>query len=270
MRSRSGATVDFVPLSEQSTAIVTGAGAEAGIGFATARRMAAAGMHVVMVATSERIHDRAAELVSAGWSAEGAICDLRDSAAVDSLVGALTGRCCIDVLVNNAGMTSRAAGADADRLLDELTVDEWDDTMRRNLTTAFSMCRAVVPGMRGRRHGRIVNVASTTGPVSAFAGASGYAAAKAGMVGMTRALAIEVASSGITVNAVAPGWIDTPSVTEWERRAGAASPTGRSGTADEVAAVVAFLASRDASYVNGAVIVVDGANHVVEDVGGAR
>jgi 3-oxoacyl-[acyl-carrier protein] reductase len=109
-----------------------------------------------------------------------------------------------------------------------------------------------------------VNVASTTGAVSAFETAGAYAAAKAGMLGLTRTLALEVAGAGITVNAIAPGWIDTPSATDWERRAGEASPVGRSGTADEVAATIEFLASRDASYVTGSLLVVDGGNHVVE------
>ena len=247
-------------------ALVTGAGSDGGIGFAAAHRLARRGHHVVLVATSDRIHRRAAELVVDGGSAEGAVCDLRDAAAVDALVSSLTAVGRIDVLVNNAGMTSVGAGTDAAGLLEELTLAEWDDTLARNLTTAFLVCRAVVPSMRASGYGRIVNVASTTGPVSAFERAGGYAAAKAGMVGLTRALSLEVAPAGITVNAIAPGWIDTPSATVGERRAGVASPVGRSGTADEVAAAIEFLASRDASYITGTLLVVDGGNHVVEDL----
>ncbi|MEX1105519.1 MAG: SDR family oxidoreductase, partial [Ilumatobacteraceae bacterium] len=194
--------------------------------------------------------------------------DLRDLAAVERLAAIADQHGPIEVLVNNAGMTSVGAGHDVAGLLHELTPHDWDDTLARNLSTAFLMCRAVVPGMRSRRYGRIVNVASTTGAVSAFERAAGYAAAKAGMMGLTRALALESAGFGITVNGVAPGWIDTPSLSDGERRAGAASPMGRCGTADEVAAVVAFLASRDASYVSGTLLVVDGANAVVEDVSG--
>ena len=247
-------------------ALVTGAGSEGGIGFAAARRLARRGHHVVLVATTDRIHRRAAELVIAGGSAEGAVCDLRDPDAVADLVSSLAAVGGIEVLVNNAGMTSVGAGTDAAVLVEDMTLTDWDDALSRNLTTAFLVSRAVVPLMRQHGYGRIVNVASTTGPLSAFERAGGYAAAKAGMVGLTRALAIEVAAAGITVNAVAPGWIDTPSATDCERRAGAASPLGRSGTADEVAATIEFLASRDASYVTGTLLVVDGGNQVVEDL----
>jgi 3-oxoacyl-[acyl-carrier protein] reductase len=254
-----------VPPRKPSIALVTGAGSEGGIGFAVARRLVATGAHVALVATSDRIHDRASSL---GPAASGHVCDLRDDVAVDALIADLSSRGRLDVVVNNAGMTSVGAGADAGRLVHELTTTEWDDTLRRNLTTAFAVCRAVVPGMRRRKYGRIVNVASTTGPLSAFERAGGYAAAKAGMVGLTRSLALENGRFGITVNAVAPGWIDTPSATAGERRAGAASPVGRSGTADEVAAAIAFLCSPDASYVSGHLLVVDGANDIVEDLAG--
>jgi len=250
----------------RSTAIVTGAGSADGIGFASARRLGLGGLAVELVATGPHVHDRADELRAIGIDATGHIADLRDELAVAGVLAAVSaGDTVIDVLVNNAGMTSQGAGTDAARRLDQLTLVEWHDSMQRNLATAFLMCRAVVPAMRRRRYGRIVNVASTTGPVSAFEKASAYAAAKAGMVGMTRALSLEVARSGITVNAVAPGWIDTASATPSERRAGAASPIGRSGTADEVAVAIAFLAGRDASYVTGQMLVVDGGNAVIED-----
>lgn len=255
-------------MSGASVAIVTGAGNEHGIGFAAARRLARTGLHVVVAATSDRIHDRAAQIVAEGGSAEGVVADLRHPHSVDAMVAVAAARGPIDVLVNNAGMTSVGAGEDATGLLHELSLEQWDDTVRRNLSTAFLVCRAVVPGMRERRFGRIVNVSSTTGPISAFERAAGYAAAKAGMMGLTRALAIESATFGITVNGVAPGWIDTPSLTDPERAAGTASPMGRCGTADEVAAVIAFLASHDASYVSGTLLVVDGANAVVEDGSG--
>ena len=246
--------------------LVTGAGSASGIGVAAARRLGVGAARVVLVATGPRVHDRAEELRAAGVDAVGAIADLRDEAAARRVVDDVAGGR-VDVLVNNAGMTSQGAGTDAAKRLECLDLAEWDDTIRRNLTTAFLVTRAVLPGMRRRRYGRIVNVASTTGPIAAFDKASGYAAAKAAMVGMTRALALEVAGAGITVNAVAPGWIDTESATPAERRAGAATPVGRSGTPDEVAAAIAFLTSPDASYITGHLLVVDGGNSVVEDKG---
>lgn len=246
-------------------AIVTGAGSPGGIGFATARRLGRRGAHVVLVGTTERVIDRASELTGEGCAATGVVADLRDEVAVDDVVTVAARLGQVEVLVNNAGMTSLGAGRDADRRVEQLTLAEWDDTLRRNLSTAFLMSRAVVPAMRRRRRGRIVNVASTTGPLAAFDRAGAYAAAKAGMTGLTRALAFEVANLGITVNAVAPGWIDTPSATPAERRAGRATPIGRSGTADEVAAVIEFLAGPEASYVTGTLIVVDGGNSIAED-----
>lgn len=243
--------------------LVTGAGSSDGIGFAVARSLADLGARVAIAATSDRIHDRAREL---GPRVHGFVTDLTDPAAVDALVGTIAGWSGhIPIVVNNAGMSSVAAGTDVSRHLDALSPAEWNETLSRNLTTAFLVCRAVVPHMRAAGYGRIVNVASTSGPVSAFVNGSAYAAAKAGMVGMTKALALEVASHGVTVNAVAPGWIDTPSVSDAERRAGSASPMHRCGTPEEVAAAIAFLVTPSASYITGTMLVIDGGNAVAED-----
>ncbi|MFM8714988.1 MAG: SDR family NAD(P)-dependent oxidoreductase, partial [Actinomycetota bacterium] len=147
--------------------------------------------------------------------------------------------------------------------LADTTLQQWNDSLARNLTSCFLVTRRVLAVMPDG--GRIVNVASTTGALQAGLGDVGYNASKAGMIGLTRAVSLEVASRNITVNAVAPGWIATGSQTPAEAKAGAASPFGRSGTPDEVAAVIEFLCRADASYVTGQMIVVDGGDALPED-----
>lgn len=249
------------------TAIVTGAGSEHGIGFAAARALAHTGMNVVITSTTDRIFDRVDTLRSAGHEAVGVVADLTLPSGVDAVVAAAVEAFgTVDVLVNNAGMTSMSDPDDPGSI-DDLTLEQWHASIERNLTTSFLMIRAVVPGMREERYGRIVNVASVSGPVQAYAGDIAYHAAKAGVVGMTRATAIDTAAAGITVNAVAPGWIDTASASDHERAMGQATPVGRSGTADEVAHAIIFLASEGASYITGQLITVDGANSINEERG---
>ncbi len=200
-------------------ALVTGAGSELGIGFAAARRLGRAGAALALVSTSGRIHDRAGELAAEGITAIGLIADLTDERQVAEVVAATSARLGpVDIVVNNAGMVSIAAGSDAHGAFEELTLAQWNDALSRNLSTAFLVTRAVLPSMRQRRYGRVVNVSSVSGPLVVFDHGSPYAAAKAGMVGMTRALALEVGHLGITVNAVAPGWINTAAALERSSR----------------------------------------------------
>ncbi|MCB2104420.1 MAG: SDR family oxidoreductase, partial [Rhodobacteraceae bacterium] len=133
-----------------------------------------------------------------------------------------------------------------------------------NLTSVFRMTRAVLPGMTARGYGRIVQMSSVTGPVVGIATSSVYASAKAGILGMTRALAIDVGGKGVTVNCIGPGWIRTGSSSEAEITAGRHTPLGRPGTPEEVAHAALFLAAEEASYMTGQLIVVDGGNTIQE------
>ena len=245
-------------------AIVTGAGSATGIGFAIARRLFEQGAAVAMTATGQRIQERAKEIDPSGARVFPFIADLTEEQLVKDLVATvfrLERR--IDILVNNAGM-AREGRQPANDNLESLTLAEWQEQLAMTLNTAFLMTREVLPLMKERKYGRIVNVSSVTGPLVSNEGSSAYGAAKGAMDGMMRAVAIETGRYGITVNAVAPGWIATGSSLSYELEAAKYTPLGRAGTPEEVSAAVSFLVSPEASYITGQALVVDGGNALQE------
>jgi 3-oxoacyl-[acyl-carrier protein] reductase len=246
-------------------ALVTGAGSPTGIGFAAARALGRGGARIAIASTTSRIHDRVAELAADGIEVSGHVGDLMAPGAAAALVGevlaATGGR--LDILVNNAGMVAVGAPEESS-LVARMDEADWDRGIARTLRIPFAVTRAALPALTNSGRGRIVFVSSVTGPLVSNPGSAVYGAAKAGIMGLVRALAIELGRQGVTVNAVLPGWIATGSQNPEEAVGGEHTPLGRSGTAEEVAAVIAFIASDAASYVTGEGIVVDGGNTIQE------
>ncbi len=249
---------------ENQTCLITGAGSPTGIGFSTAKILGSLGAKVALVATTERIYQRAAELEKEGITAKGYIANLMDrdeTAAMMRQVVADFGS--IEVLINNAGMTQVGEEEDFTDFM-HVTYESWDLSISRNLTLCFNVTKQALPHMVKGKYGRIVNVSSVTGPIVSNPGEAAYSAAKAGILGMSRALAIEVGVHNITVNSVLPGWIATASQTESEAVGGDNTPLKRSAEAEEVANAIVFLASKEASYITGEFLVVDGGNTIQE------
>jgi 3-oxoacyl-[acyl-carrier protein] reductase len=232
-------------------ALVTGA--TGGLGGAIARTLHARGADVAISGTRrEALEALAAELGERVHMLEA---NLGDKDAVEALVpGAEAAMGGLDILVNNAGITR-------DGLFMRMKDDDWDTVIAVNLTAAFRLSRAAVKGMMRRRYGRIVNIGSVVG-TTGNPGQGNYAASKAGLIGMSKALAGEVASRGITVNTVSPGFIESPmtdALNEKQREAILGNvPAGRLGSGDDVAAAVLYLASSEAAYVTGQTLHVNG------------
>lgn len=235
-------------------AIVTGA--SQGLGKAVAICLAANGATVMCLArNADKLADTVSLIEAAGGTAEAVSCDVTDRAAAKAVIQSAKekyGR--LDILVNNAGITR-------DKLMRGMSDEEWDDVIATNLTSCFVCSRTAAGIMRRAKHGRIINMASISG-LMGNPGQANYSASKAGMIGLTRTLSKELISRGVTVNAVAPGFIASEMTEELGEvvlnEAKKRIPAKRLGTAEEVAATVLFLASKEAAYISGQTIVVDG------------
>ena len=243
---------------EQRVALVTGA--SRGIGQAIARELGRRGATVVGTATSESGAAAISEYLAAdGIRGRGLMLNVTDAAAIEAAVKAVTQEFgSLSILVNNAGITR-------DNLLMRMKDEEWDDIIATNLTSVYRLSKAVIRGMMKARHGRIITVGSVVGSTG-NPGQANYAAAKAGLLGFTKSLAREIGSRGITVNAVAPGFIDTDMTRALPEEARAALvrsiPLERLGRPEDIAHAVAYLASDEAGYVTGETLHVNGGMHM--------
>ncbi|MEJ6673609.1 MAG: 3-oxoacyl-ACP reductase FabG [Alphaproteobacteria bacterium] len=233
------------------TALITGA--SGGIGSAIAKNLSQQGAHVILHGTrAGRLEELASEI---GTNVSVVTANLSDREAVGGLVSEATKATgAIDILVNNAGITR-------DNLFMRMKDEEWDDVLEVNLTSSMLLCRSAIRSMMKARWGRIISISSIVG-VTGNPGQTNYAASKAGMIGFSKSLAAEVASRGITVNVVAPGFIETPMTDELtdeqKQKLLGNVPAGRLGSSQEVAAAVSFLASEEAAYMTGATLHVNG------------
>jgi 3-oxoacyl-[acyl-carrier protein] reductase len=246
------------------TVVVTGVAKTNGIGFATARTFADEGASLALVDVGAQVHDCADLLRHEPAVVSSHAADLGKSDQVGRAVAEIMdahGR--IDVLVNNAGMV-RFGDRDEFVAFQDLTEAQWDYGIEINLKSQFLMTRAVINHMIANGYGRIVNMSSVTGPYVANPERVPYCAGKAGVVGLTRGLALDVARYGITVNAVGPGWVNTGSSNDGEIAGGLNTPMKRAAVPEEIAKLVAFLASDDASYITGQLVVIDGGNTIQE------
>ena len=231
-------------------------GATRGIGKAIANQLGAQGATVIGTATSEKGAQAISDaLKEAGITGEGMVLNVSELESVESVLKEITAKYgAISVLVNNAGITR-------DNLMMRMKEDEWDDIMNTNLKSVYRLSKGVLRGMMKARNGRIINIASVVG-VSGNAGQANYSAAKAGVIGFSKSLAQEVASRGVTVNTVAPGFINTDMTKALSddviEKMSANIPSGRLGTPEDIAASVVYLASDESAYVTGTTVHVNG------------
>lgn len=239
---------------KDQVAIVTGA--SQGLGKAVAIALGSNGATVVCLARNkDKLATTVADIEAAGGKAEAVSCDVTDRPAAKAAIeGAKEKHGRLDILVNNAGITR-------DKLMRGMSDEEWDDVIATNLTSCFVCCRAAAGIMRRAKYGRIINMASISGLIG-NPGQANYSASKAGMIGLTRTLSKELISRGVTVNAVAPGFIASEMTAELGdvvlEEAKKRIPAKRLGEAEDVAAAVLFLASPSAGYISGQTLVVDG------------
>ena len=241
---------------DQSLIVITGAAR--GLGAAMARQLATAGARIALIdRESDRLLETQASLPGAGHHA--VVASVADERQIDAAFADIEQHCGpIDALINNAGITR-------DGTMHKMSFERWDEVIRTNLTSCFNMCRAVIEGMRERNYGRIVNIGSINGQAGQY-GQVNYAAAKSGIHGFTKALAQEGAAAGITVNAIAPGYIATSMVEAVPERVLekiiARIPVGRLGRPEEIARAVAFLVAEDAGFITGSTLSINGGQHM--------
>lgn len=235
-------------------------GASRGIGNAIAIELATKGYTVIGTGTSTAGAEKVTnDLRTAGAEGRGAVLEVNDPEQVESVIKGITDEFGpISVLVNNAGVTE-------DNLLMRMKPSQWERTLNTNLASVFALTKLCLKGMTKARYGRIINLSSVVG-ATGNAGQTNYAASKAGLIGFTKSLALEIASRGITVNAVAPGFIDTDMTSalgeDQRTKLLEAIPLARLGRADDISKAVAFLVSDDASYITGQVLHVNGGMHM--------
>lgn len=242
-----------VDLKDQ-VAIVTGA--TRGIGLAIAEAFARSGAKVACIGTNpEKMNASVASICENGGEAEAFICNVADSEAVESTVKSILEKYeKVDILVNNAGIIR-------DKLLRQMTDEDWDEVLAVNLRGTFLMTRALVNSMRRKKYGRIINISSVSG-LQGNRGQANYSASKAGVVGFTRTVALELANRNITVNAIAPGFIETDMTSGLSETVVAVAkgliPMGEMGKPENIADAALFFASEASSYITGQIIAVDG------------